>query len=304
MRVLVAGASGFIGQAAVRRLRADGHAVVALSRGPQRHAWPEGVESVAWDAASTPNVAGPVDAVVNLAGESVGQRWTEPVKQRMRASRVGVADHLVDWMAALPADKRPRVVVSASGVGYYGLAPAGPQREDAPPGNDLLALLCRDWEDAAQHTEMLGARVVVFRFGVVLHPAGGALARLLPPFRLGFGGPIGKGTQPFPWVHREDVAAAIAWAIATSQAAGAYNLVAPEQVDMGAFAKALGAALHRPAVMRVPAFALRALLGKGAAEVVLGGQLAPSDRIRAAGFRFQHPDLAPALQEMLASKAT
>jgi uncharacterized protein len=238
VRVLVAGASGFIGRAAVDRLLADGHGVIALSRDPPRHRWPSGVVPVRWDARSLPPVDGPVDAVVHLAGESVGQRWTAKVQERLRESRVGVAERLVEWIAARGPGERPSAYVAASAVGYYGLAPGGPRAEEAPPGDDALARLCRDWEEAGRRAEALGVRTAFLRFGVVLHPGGGALRRLLLPFRMGLGGPIGAGTQPFAWVHRDDAAAAVAWAVADGRARGD-------------------------------------------------------------GFRFRHPDLSPALHEML-----
>lgn len=301
---MVAGASGFIAEAAIGLMLARGHQVVALSRDPARKRWPQGVEAVAWDAVSVPVLPGAVtvDAVVNLAGETVAQRWNPDVKARLRASRVGVADHLVDWVSAQAQSKRPRVFVTASGVGYYGLRPQGPQHEDQPPAGDFLARLCADWEDAAGHAELLGLRVVALRFGVVLHPAGGALRKMLLPFRLGVGGPLGSGDQPFAWVHRDDIAGALVWALETERAKGAYNVAAPEATDMRGFARTLAAALHRPALFKVPGAALRLLLGKGAADVVLGGQVAPPDRLVGDGFRFQHPKLEPALKSMLGSE--
>jgi uncharacterized protein len=299
LRVLVAGASGLIGRGATKALLRDGHRVVGLSRHPSAHEWPDGALGVAWDGRTVPPDVGAIDAIVSLTGERVDQRWTAAARQRLHDSRVGVNEALAAWVRGRPASARPRVVVTASAAGYYGLRPSGTMKEEDAPGTDFLATLCKDWEATARSLENDGVRVVALRFAIVLHPKGGALRRMLLPFRLGLGGPVGNGRQPFPWVHRDDAADAVAWAVRTEDAGGAYNVAAPQAVDMRSFAKSLAATLQRPAFARVPGPVLRALYGRGPADVLMGGQDLSSDRLLKAGFRFRHADLSPALRDLL-----
>jgi uncharacterized protein len=284
--LLVTGASGLVGRALGAR-----RTLLALSRRQPEPgaAW--------WDPAAG-EVHGLDDrtlgAVVHLAGESVGEgRWTPEKKARIRGSRVQGTRTLVSFLKG--RTQRPEVLVSASAVGLYG--DRGDERigDDAAPGTGFLAEVVQAWEAEADRAAEVGIRVVKLRIGIVLAPDGGALAKMLPPFRLGAGGPIGSGKQWFPWVHLDDVVAAIEWALTTPSVRGSYNLVGPQPVRQRDFARALGAAVGRPAVLPAPAFALRLALGEFADEGLLSGQRCMPDRLRAEGFGFQHPTLAGAL---------
>ncbi len=293
MQVLVTGGSGFIGGALCARLQADGHAVTVLTRDPTRTARDvAGVRAVA----TLADVSG-IDAVVNLAGEPLADgRWTDARKQAFRDSRLDTTRALLAWMAQQPT--RPAVLVSGSAIGYYG--PRGDNRldESAAPAEDFAARLCRDWEDAAREAEPLGVRVCTVRIGVVLHPDGGALAKMLPPFRLGAGGPMGSGKQWMSWITRGDLVSLIVFLLGDGTASGAYNGTAPEPVRNEDFASALGAALHRPTMIRTPAFALKALFGEMSSLLLSGQRVVPA-RAQAAGFAFAHPTLDAALASLL-----
>lgn len=292
MKVLIAGGSGFIGMALTAALKARGDGVRMLTRFPDCAAG--GYEAVGWDGKSVPPGAlDGADAVVNLAGESIaGGRWTPERKLALIRSRVDGTRALVAAMACAP--RKPRVLVNASAVGYYGLRPAGDCPEDAPQGADFLAALCGQWEREAVAAEKLGVRVVRARTSLVLGRGGGALEKMRLPFKLGLGGPLGDGTQPFPWIHLEDEVGAILFALDTPSLSGPVNLVAPQAATNAQFTAALGRAFHRPAVLRVPAFALRLALGE-LAEALLGGQRAVPRRLQEAGYRFKHPTLDGAL---------
>lgn len=293
MRILVTGGSGFIGSALCPHLRAQGHEVVVLTR------------DVAATARRMPEVraigrlqdAGDIDAVVNLAGESLtGGRWTERRKQLFRDSRLGITRALLDWTA--DAAHRPRVLVSGSAIGYYGPRDDTPLDESAPPGNDFAAMLCRDWETEAQRAQSLGLRVCIVRTGIVLDRDGGALAKLLPAFRLGAGGAMGDGRQWMSWIAREDHVRLVAWLLSRDDAHGAWNATAPEPVRNREFADTLAAALHRPALLTTPAFALRLLFGEMAGVLLTGQRVLPV-RAQAEGFEFEHPTPAQALRAIL-----
>jgi uncharacterized protein (TIGR01777 family) len=305
MRVLVTGATGFIGRALVPVLRRDGHTVVAWVRSEAQARGRLGTEVEMRPAAS--GIAGltaaleQCDAVVNLAGEPImGGRWTAARRRVLSDSRVAFTAQLVEALAA--ARRRPRVLVSGSAVGYYGDRADEVLTEDAAPGNDFLAKLCRDWEAAAHPAEGLGLRVVMLRTGVVLGRDGGALAQMLPPFRLGAGGPVGSGRQFWPWIHRDDWIALVRWAIATPAAAGALNATAPHPVTNAAFARALGRAMHRPSFMPAPGFALRLLLGEMADALLLSGQNAVPARAMRGGFQFRYKDVDEALRAIFAPR--
>lgn len=291
MRIVIAGGTGFIGRALLDALRARGDSPVLLARDPSRAS--AGVEVFAWDGRPGPwaTALEGADAVVNLAGENVaGGRWTPARKLALIRSRV-------DTTRALAA-ARPRALINASAVGYYGARPAGDCPEEAPQGSDFLAALCGQWEREARAAEKAGARVVPLRFGVVLGRGGGALARMLLPFKLGLGGRLGSGLQPFPWVHLEDAVGAILFALDQAALSGPANVVAPELVDNAAFASALGRALRRPAILPAPAFALRMALGE-MSELLLGGQRALPRKLESAGYRFRHPRLDEALASLV-----
>ena len=284
--LLVTGASGLVGTALSAR-----RAVLPLSRRQPEPGAPY------WDPAGGA-VHGlddrTIGAVVHLAGENVGEgRWSADKKARIRDSRVQGTRTLVDHLKA--RTQRPEVLVSASAVGIYGDRGDELLEDDASAGTGFLAEVAQAWEAEADRAAEVGIRVVKLRIGIVMSPTGGALEKMLPPFRLGAGGPMGSGRQWFPWVHLDDVVGAIEWAMTTSSARGVYNMVGPEPVRQKDFARALGRALGRPAVMPAPAFALRLALGEFADEGLLAGQRCVPKRLREEGYAFQHESLAGAL---------
>jgi uncharacterized protein (TIGR01777 family) len=302
-KVLIAGATGLIGTALAASLARDGIPVVALVRDPARAASRlPGATLHAWDATKGPPPASVFDgasAVVNLVGEPIAaRRWSEAHKKRVRDSRVGATRALVDALRA--RDERPRVLIQASGTGFYGDRGDDILTEASPRGAGFLAEICREWEAEAEKAGELGVRVVILRTGVVLSRAGGFLAKILPPFRLGVGGHVGTGKQWLPWIHLDDEIGLIRHALATASVAGPLNAVAPEPVTNAELTTALGRALGRPTVLAAPAFALRlALGGEMAEELVLASQRAMPVRTLETGFKFQHPLLAPALKELV-----
>jgi uncharacterized protein len=300
MKVTVTGATGLIGSRLVARLRERGDEVTVLSRDPEGARVVLGdVDAAAWDPTGTAAPTGALtgrDAVVHLAGEPVAQRWSDMVKERIWASREAGTRCLVAGLRA--ADPRPGVLVSASAVGYYG--PRGDERidESAEPGSDFLAEVVKAWEAEALAAEQIGLRVVRVRTGVVLDRSGGALAKMLPPFRAGIGGPVAGGRQYLPWIHLDDLVGIYLAALDDPAWSGAINASAPEPVTNRDFSKALGRALHRPAVAPVPAFALRILYGD-MAEIITTGQRAVPKRALELGYTFRHPDLDEALSAAL-----
>lgn len=296
MRVLVVGGTGTIGKALLPRLVGEGHEVVATSRDPDRRAWPAGVTPIAWRPPDpVPAAIGKVDAVVNLAGEGImDRRWTEKRKRQLVDSRLHLTGQLVDWAGRQPG--RP-ALVNANAVGYYGILPSGPCPESRGPGDDFLARLCVDWQAAAERHK---GRVAVLRFGHVLSAEGGYLGKMLPLLKVGLAGKLGNGRQPMPWVHVDDVAGVIAWAVATPKARGAYNVTAPESIDQAAFTQAALAAVGKRWAPPVPALAMRVRFGEAAAPI-LGGQDAPPARLVAEGFRFRHTAIGPAVRHLLAA---
>ena len=289
-RVTITGATGRIGSLLVDRLKARGDELTVISRNPDRAAAALGVPAAAYEDAVAA-VAGR-DAVVHLAGEDIAQRWTDASLRRIRESRELGTRRLVEAINA--ADPRPKALVSASAVGYYGHRP-DPVDEDAPPGNDVLAEICVAWEREAERAE---TRVVRVRTGVVLDRQGGALEKMLLPFRLGVGGPVAGGRQPMPWIHVDDVIGVYLAAIDGQAWHGAVNATAPHPVTNKEFSRALGRALRRPAVLPVPGFALRVLYG-GMATLILEGQNARPRRTLELGYRHAHPDLDEALRSAL-----
>lgn len=298
MEVAVSGASGLVGRAVVASFRAAGHRVRRLVRRP------EGArDAVFWSPddgeVDVARLAG-VEAVVHLAGESIANgRWTPPVKERIRASRVDGTRLLADALATL--EPRPAVLVSASAIGIYGDRGEQAVDEDAELGSGFLADVCRAWEAAADPARAAGIRVVHPRIGVVLAAEGGVLARLLPPFRLGLGGPAGGGRQWLSWISLADLAAAIAHLVATPELAGPVDAVAPQPVRNGELGRALGRALGRPAILPLPAFALRLAFGEMADATVLASTRTAGGRLGRSGFRFRHPTIEDALAWALAA---
>lgn len=292
VKIVVSGGTGFIGEPLVGRLVARGDDVAVLSRNPGKVRTGRGIS---WDAADQIAAA---DAVINLAGENIGARWTEQRKRRIFDSRVKATSTLVDAMKRHP--RSDRTFISASAVGYYG--PRGDEilDESADTGGGFLAEVTRKWEDLARDAEGV-ARVVITRFGVVLGKDGGALQKLLLPFRLGLGGPVGSGRQWMSWIDREDVIAFIEWAIDHESARGVYNVTAPEPVTSRQFATALGGVLRRPAILPTPAFALRLAFGDMADETLLSGQRVVPARATREGFVFRYPTLDASLRHAISS---
>lgn len=297
MKIVIAGGTGFIGEPLVKRLLARGDDVAVLTRDPAR----AGVgRPLQWDARTqgpwSDSVAG-ADAVVNLAGENIaGGRWTEARKRRLLESRVQATDALVEAMHAAPSPRR--ALVNASAIGFYGDRHDEELDETSARGGGFLADLVERWEAAAREAEPL-ARVVVLRFGVVLGSDGGALQKMLLPFKLGAGGPIGSGRQWMSWIARQDVVRMIEWAIDNDSARGIYNATAPHPVRNRDFARALGRAMSRPAFIPAPRFALRIAFGQMAEEVLLGGQKVLPRRAEREGFRFEATELDSALARAL-----
>ncbi|MBZ5582078.1 MAG: TIGR01777 family oxidoreductase [Acidobacteriia bacterium] len=297
MNVTITGASGMIGRRVMKVLTAEGHKVHVLSRHAGTNL-PGGVRLSAWDAAKgeAPEAAlRDADAVVHLAGENVAQRWTAESKRRIAGSRIAGTRNLVGALAKLPA--RPRALVCASAIGYYGSRGDEILDETAAPGAGFLAEVCAAWEAEARAAEALGVRVVRMRIGVALDSRGGALRRMLTPFRLGAGGRIGGGRQWMSWIPLQDLAQLFRFVV-ENPVSGAVNAVAPYPVVNAVFTRELASALRRPALFPVPGFALRALFGE-MSEVLLGSQRVIPKAADAAGFRFQFPQLGPALADIL-----
>jgi hypothetical protein len=301
MRVLLTGATGFIGRALVPALQREGHTVVAWVRSGARARARLGADIETVDAASGLDgltaALEQCDGVINLAGEPLlGGRWTAARRATLEGSRVSLTAQIVGAIAA--ARRRPRVLVSGSAVGYYGDRSDEILDEDAARGSGFLADLCGDWEAAAQQADALGLRVVTLRTGVVLGRDGGALAQMLPPFRLGLGGPIGAGRQYLPWIHLHDLVAVVVAALVDDRMRGPINGVGPEPVTSRGFAKVLGRALGRPAFLPTPVLALRLIFGQ-AAEVTLASQRVVPSALRRLGFPFAFPTLDAALADVL-----
>jgi uncharacterized protein (TIGR01777 family) len=299
MRVAITGASGFIGRRLAVLLDEEGHEVHVLGRAP-RTGLPPSVKFFIWD----PNAGTPpeesfarVDAIIHLAGEPVSQRWNPEVKRRIRSSRVDGTNHLIERLAAMQTP--PSVLVSASAVGYYGDRGDEVLTESSSAGNGFLSEVCAEWEASASKAESLGIRTVIPRIGVVLASEGGALAKMLPPFKLGVGGPIGKGAQWMSWIHRDDLARLLMFAAATPALRGPVNATAPDPVTNANFTRALGRALQRPAVLPTPLFAVRLLFGE-MSEIITASQRALPRAAQAAGFDFKHPEVFAALRDALA----
>jgi uncharacterized protein len=303
MRVVVTGATGLIGRALVKALGDRGDEVVALSRDADRarqtlgeriqaHAWPDPAGAPPPEAA----LAG-ADAVVHLLGEPVAQRWTDQAKQGIRRSRVDGTRSLVQGLLALAPDRRPGVLVSQSATGFYGPRRDEQLTEAAPAGDDFLAGVVVGWEAEAMRAAS-ELRVAVTRTGVVLSPKGGALAKMLPFFRLGIGGPVAGGRQYVPWIHLDDVLGAMLFCLDNAAAVGPINLTAPSPVTNTELSHTLGRVLRRPAVLPVPAPALKLLYGE-MAQIVITGQRAVPARLTELGYAFRHPELEPALRDVL-----
>jgi uncharacterized protein (TIGR01777 family) len=296
MKVVLAGGSGFLGAPLRAALNAEGHTVVTLTRrtaarAPDEVSWSPDGSVGAWA-----RVFDDADAVVNLAGEGIADhRWTAAHKEAVLVSRLNATHSVVAALAQ--AAQRPRALVSASGVGYYGFRGDEIVTEATSPGTDFLARVCVAWEAAAAEAGAF-ARVSFVRSGLVLHTSGGALAKMLLPFKLGVGGPHGSGRQLMPWIHRDDWVGLVRWLIVQDSARGPFNATAPEPVTNKEFARALGRALGRPAILPVPALALRVLLGE-ISDALVTGQRAMPTRALEMGFQFKFRRLEDALRDLL-----
>jgi uncharacterized protein (TIGR01777 family) len=302
VRATVTGATGLIGSRLLPALVRENFDVTVLSRSPERARaqLAHGVALAAWDPVGEPAPAAALegrDAVIHLAGATVARRWSARARREIRDSRVRGTEHLVQGLAALR--ERPRVLVCSSATGYYGAAGEEPLDEDARPGNDFLAQVCVDWEAQARRAADLGMRVVHVRTGMVLDRRGGALARMLTPFKLGLGGPIAGGRQFTSWIHHEDLVALILTALGDERFGGAINATAPEPVTNREFARRLGRVLHRPALMPLPAPVLRAIFGEMSTILTTGARAVPAKAL-VLGFGFRHPQLEQALRSALA----
>jgi hypothetical protein len=323
VRVTVTGASGLVGPALVAALRAHDAQVTVLSRDPERAKAklagtapaplpgvpePPALQAIRWDPLAE---AAPLEAlsgregVVHLAGEPIAQRWSTQAKRAIRESRVQGTRNLVQGLRALdsaaegaPAGPRPRVLVSGSAVGWYGPHGEEPLDEEAPAGGDFLAQVCVAWEAEAQAAGELGMRVVHVRTGVVLDRGGGALAKMLPPFRLGIGGPVAGGKQFISWIHPQDLVGMIVAALRREEWQGPINATAPAPVSNREFAQVLGRVLRRPALLPVPGLALRVAYGEMAEIVTSGARVLPAKPLMY-GYRFRHPELGDALRSAL-----
>ncbi|MEH2091746.1 thylakoid membrane protein ThyD [Nostoc sp.] len=305
MKVAITGATGFVGSRLVQRLQGEGHKIVVLTRNTTfaqkvfpSEAFPN-VEIVAY----TPNASGSwqsviasCDGVVNLAGEPIGEgRWTPERKQEILNSRKLGTQKIVEAIAN--ANSKPSVLINASAIGYYGTSETATFDETSQSGNDFLAQVCQAWEAEARKVKDAGVRLVILRFGIVLGN-GGALGKMIPPFKLFAGGPIGSGRQWFSWIHVDDLVNLILQALTKPEIEGVYNATAPNPVRMADLSLTMGQVMNRPSWLPVPAFAIEALLGDGAIVVLEGQQVIPKRTVQT-GFEYKYPNLQPALTQIL-----
>ncbi|HEY5285640.1 MAG TPA: TIGR01777 family oxidoreductase [Solirubrobacteraceae bacterium] len=293
MRIAVTGATGLIGRRVVAALKERGDEVTVLSRNPKH--------GEQWDPMSEPAPARALagrDAIVHLAGENIAQRWSAAAKQAIRESRVTGTRQLVHGIGELSEAERPPVLVSGSAIGYYGPHGDEPIDEDAPAGSDFLAQTCQAWEVEAEAAKGYGLRVAKIRTGVVLDRDGGALAKMLPPFKLGVGGPVAGGRQYISWVHPQDLVGIVLAAIDDARWQGAINATAPQPQRNTDFSKALGRVLHRPSLLPVPVVGLKLMYGEMSEIVTTGARVLPAKAL-VLGYEFRHPELDGALRAAL-----
>jgi uncharacterized protein (TIGR01777 family) len=300
MKIVVAGGTGFLGSPLAETYAEDGHEVLVLSRslapGVTRHESGTGVPGITRVGWTPDGALGPwhraidgADAVINLAGESIGgKRWRPQRKAELHDSRILATRSLAAAIAA--ASSPPRVFASASAVGYYGDSGDAPRTESSPAGHDFLARLCEDWEQEARRAARAGVRIAILRTGLVLERSGGTLAEMMRPFRFFVGGPLGSGRQWMSWIHRLDWIEMVRWIVLTGDASGPLNLTAPHPVTNRQFARALGRALKRPSLVPAPGLALKVVLGEFADYVVTGQRVLPT-RAQALGYHFRYPEL-------------
>ena len=296
MKILIGGSHGLVGTALIKSLEASGHQICRLVR----H-YPNSESEIEWSpdrySIQLARLEG-FDAAVNLAGESIAEgRWTDDKKKRIRESRVKGTKLLGDALANLT--NPPQTFICASAIGYYGNRGDELLTEASAPGNDFLSEVCVEWEEAARTAAEQGIRVVNARFGVILDKEGGALAKMLPPFRLGLGGRIGSGKQWMSWIALDDVVGGLEFALANDSISGPVNFVAPAPVTNAEFTKALGKALSRPTIFPIPAFGVRLVFGEMADALLLASQRVQPERLMAAGYQFQYSELDAALARVL-----
>jgi uncharacterized protein len=293
-RVLVTGASGLLGSALIAALKGQGSSIVRMVHRPA-----EGPDQIQWNPSEPvlPASVSGFDAVVHLAGESIVGRWTAAKKQKIRASRVLGTRNLAEALAKTSA--KPRAFVVGSAIGYYGNRGDELLKENSAPGTDFLAEVCQQWEAAADAAPQAGIRTTHVRTGVVLSKDGGALAKMLTPFRLGLGGNVGDGRQWLSWIHIDDWVGAVLAMISKETLRGPVNGVAPSPVTNAEFTKTLASVLHRPAIFPVPAFAARIAFGEMADGLLLASQRVEPDKLLSAGYKFRYHDLKPALEAIL-----
>jgi uncharacterized protein len=305
MKVAIAGATGFVGSCLVKRLQKEGMEVVILTRSAShaQSVFPSTAFPNVNIVTYTPTASGSwqstiasCDGVVNLAGEPIGEgRWTSERKQEILNSRKLGTQKIVEAIAS--SNPKPNVLVNASAIGYYGTSETATFDENSPPGNDFLAQVCQAWEAEAQKVTEVGVRLVILRLGIVLGN-GGALGKMITPFKLFAGGPIGNGEQWFSWIHVDDVVNLILQALTRSEMQGVYNATAPSPVRMTELSKTMGQVMNRPSWLPVPSFAIEALLGEGAIVVLEGQQVLPK-RTQSVGFQYKYPSVEPALAQIL-----
>lgn len=300
MRVLITGGSGFVGQRLCRQLVEKGHEVQVVSRSPHqvRDRLPNNCDIR--DSAQA-FIESPPDALVNLAGEPIAaKRWSDEQKAKLINSRVAATEQVVALCEQLKANGQPlpKVMVSGSAMGYYGDQGKRVVTEETMPNDEFAHRLCKQWEAAAKPIEAMGVRLAIVRIGLVLEAGGGSLEKMLPPFKMGLGGRFGSGEQFMPWVHRDDLVAAILFLIDQEGLSGAFNGSAPHPVTNATFTKTLASHLNRPAIFPVPAFVLKAGFGEMSRLLLTGADMRPA-RLEEAGFSFQYPTLDKALEAIL-----
>lgn len=296
--ILLTGGSGFIGQQLVPTLLSAGHTITVFTRNPKKTSAIFQQQVTTIDNLEGLSADDHFDAVINLAGEGIGdRRWTDSVKQQLRDSRLLTTASLVEYFKR--ANQKPAVFISGSAIGVYGLHGDEKLDEQASGDDSFSSKLCRDWEAQAAEAEALGIRCCYLRTGVVLGKNGGALSKMLPPFKMALGGPMGSGQQWMSWVHMDDLVNAIVYALETPSINGPINGTAPNPVTNKAFSKALGAALNRPALIPMPAFVLKLMMGEMAEELLLSGQRVVPAKLTQSGFEFKYPQLDDALRDII-----
>ena len=304
MKIAITGATGLVGTRLVEKLHSQNNQIVVFTRNPAKAArtFPSSVFPNLEIVQYTPQSSGDwqqkisgCDAVVNLAGEPIAERWTPQQKQAILESRQLGTRKIVEAIAS--AESKPQVLVSGSAIGYYGTSETAEFDETSPPGTDFLAEVCQTWEGEAKQVQALGVRLVILRIGIVL-ANGGALGKMIGPFKMFAGGPIGSGRQWFSWIHRDDLVNLIVEAIARSEMSGVYNATSPHPIRMSQLCQTLGDVLNRPSWLPVPDFVLEILLGDGAKVVLEGQQVLPRN-VQSINFHYQYPELKPALQEIV-----